>query len=276
MQWNRIRPAGLFLHRGNRNIMYCSGRCSCSVPRYIYNYTTFHVWYKDSILYFPLYVDPLVDFSDCSDGDVRLVGGADASEGRLEVCINNVWGSVCDDLFDDNDADVVCQQLGGFMHSGTQGLTACYLCCLHSWLSFSLGATVYRESHFGVGAGPIFLDQLDCTAQDTTLLGCVAFTPLGLATCDHDHEAGVSCIGNAIAHLCRYTMLVLHFQTDIDECAMGEDNCEHNCTNAIGSFECYCTAGYELEVDKSSCRGKLAVLLCNVMYLQLIALLHRY
>ena len=76
--------------------------------------------------------DPLVDFENCSSGFLRLVGGADVSEGRLEVCINNAWGSVCDDLFDDDDAEVVCQQLGGFLHSGTHGLIACFLCCLHS------------------------------------------------------------------------------------------------------------------------------------------------
>ena len=46
------------------------------------------------------------------------MGGADPSEGRLEICINNAWGSVCDDQFDDEDADVVCIQLGGYTHTG--------------------------------------------------------------------------------------------------------------------------------------------------------------
>ena len=48
----------------------------------------------------------------CADGDIRLRGGTSASEGRVEICNNHAWGTVCDDLWGNPDANVACGQLG--------------------------------------------------------------------------------------------------------------------------------------------------------------------
>ena len=61
-----------------------------------------------------MYAAPDTPFANCTDGDVRLIkqGEVTASEGRVEVCINNAWGTVCNTLFGKTDAKVVCGQLG--------------------------------------------------------------------------------------------------------------------------------------------------------------------
>ena len=48
----------------------------------------------------------------CQDGDIRLHDGRSSAEGRVEICFNNQWGTVCDDFWDAADAAVVCTQLG--------------------------------------------------------------------------------------------------------------------------------------------------------------------
>ena len=50
--------------------------------------------------------------TSCINGEVRLLGDINDSEGRVEICINKMWESVCDYSWDTADANVVCKQLG--------------------------------------------------------------------------------------------------------------------------------------------------------------------
>ena len=79
---------------------------------------------------------------NCSDGEVRLEGGNNSSLGRVEVCVNNVWGSVCNSRFGRSEAIVICRQLG-FNDTGkiTEVLLNVYL---------TLPFSICRSSSFAI------------------------------------------------------------------------------------------------------------------------------
>ena len=58
---------------------------------------------------------------DCTNGQVRLMNGSQPSltEGRVEICYNNTYGTVCDDFFDETAASIVC--------GGIKGWFMCYV-----------------------------------------------------------------------------------------------------------------------------------------------------
>ena len=64
--------------------------------------------------------------SPCVNGDVRLANGSTPYEGRVEMCYDGVWGSICDNSWDYEDAAVVCLQLG-FQGTSTRSIRIlCY------------------------------------------------------------------------------------------------------------------------------------------------------
>uniref|UniRef100_A0A3B3VQE3 Neurotrypsin n=1 Tax=Poecilia latipinna TaxID=48699 RepID=A0A3B3VQE3_9TELE len=105
----------------------------------------------------------------CSGPPLRLVGSEEDFEGRVEVFHAGRWGSVCDDQWDDRDAEVVCRQLG---YGGV--------------------AKAWSWAHFGQGSGPILLDAMKCTGNELFLDQC-PHSDWEQHNCDHMEDAGVSC-----------------------------------------------------------------------------------
>ena len=48
----------------------------------------------------------------CRYGDMRLADGGTEAEGRVELCIDNRWGTVCDNRWNENSTAVACKHLG--------------------------------------------------------------------------------------------------------------------------------------------------------------------
>ena len=86
----------------------------------------------------------------CETGAIRLTGGNTDREGRVEICVNETWGTVCDGMWDSRDANVACRQLG----------------------YQSSNATPLYDATFGPGAGRIWLDNLLCSGSEGRLIDC--------------------------------------------------------------------------------------------------------
>ncbi|KAI8496818.1 scavenger receptor [Branchiostoma belcheri] len=107
----------------------------------------------------------------CDPSRIRLIGGSGPNEGRVEVRPEDSmnWGTVCHNRFNMDDADVVCRMLG-----------------------YPNAIQVQNDAYFGQGTGPIYMDDLRCDGNETSLFSC-SYAGWTIHDCDHGQDAGVVC-----------------------------------------------------------------------------------
>ena len=89
----------------------------------------------------------------------------------MEMLHNGVWGTICDDYWDLRDADVVCQQL-----------------------NYERASEAVQYSGFGLGTGPIWMDDVTCYGSEIDITECI-FNGWNSSDCVHREDAGVKCYG---------------------------------------------------------------------------------
>uniref|UniRef100_A0A8C1JV61 Soluble scavenger receptor cysteine-rich domain-containing protein SSC5D n=1 Tax=Cyprinus carpio TaxID=7962 RepID=A0A8C1JV61_CYPCA len=100
---------------------------------------------------------------------LRLTNGIGFCSGRVEVLHDGQWGTVCDDYWNQTHATVVCREIG--CGNAIEAMT---------------------EAYFGEGSGEIWMDDVNCTGTESSLMDCETLD-WGLHNCEHSEDAGVIC-----------------------------------------------------------------------------------
>ena len=119
---------------------------------------------------------------------MRLNGGTNRQQGRVEIMYQGMWGTICDDGWDDVDATVVCRELG-----------------------LSNGTTT-SQNQFGSGSGPVWLKQVACLGNESRLSHCMHHGAGLIGNCSHTQDATVQCSPHGKYYLLIFSSLVVPFQ----------------------------------------------------------------
>lgn len=99
---------------------------------------------------------------------VRLVDGGQ-NYGRVEIFHLGEWGTICDDNWNINNANVVCRMLG-----------------------YTKASSAFEGGIYAGGGGNIWLDSVDCKGTESSIFKC-SKSAWGVHDCDHSEDVSVIC-----------------------------------------------------------------------------------
>ena len=129
------------------------------------------------------------NISACNtEGDIRLVNGGNKFEGRVEVCQGGQWKTVCNRMWGNTEAEVVCRRL---QFSGDLERKIIKFISTGLHVQNSIAHEERDVNVFGEGSGQIVEVEWDCEGGEASLLDCRTAP----RNCGHDKDAGVYCFG---------------------------------------------------------------------------------
>ena len=140
-------------------------------------------------------------YEGCNNGDVRLIGGGFENEGTVQVCYGNLWGLISDNNWNDNNARVVCNQLG------YTGGSKYYSNSFIHYYNYCIDAISVLGSQYGKPNMTIHLKSVYCVGNESSIDDCtktqlsvnngkmeLAFAEAAGVDCIYDVPTDPSCI----------------------------------------------------------------------------------
>ena len=132
----------------------------------------------------------------CIDGGIRIIpsNARTAIKGRVEVCFNGIWGTICSINWDDQDASVACKQLG-YSAEGVTQISKCicafFTCC--KYLTLTIGA-------LSIGSYPdhvsnVHIIDISCAGTESSVFDCPHTAAIPSQSCPNNADAYIQCNG---------------------------------------------------------------------------------